>query len=129
MNAMWTRSARLVAFVSAVALTACDSGPSGPGALEAIVTGESLGGVLLQVEGRGIRGFDGLGDARVYAAADAERPGRHRVIVISPGSGELRFSVEVDDLDMEGPSITVLQATRVDDRLVTPSATTVRIVR
>jgi len=110
-------------------LAGCDSGPSGPGAIEAIVTGETLAGVLLQVDGAGIRGFSARGDARVYGAPDADRPGRHRVIVISPSSGELRFAIDVDDLDMEGPSITILQATRADNRLVTPSAASIRIVR
>ncbi len=118
-----------VALVATVTLAACEAGPSGPGALEAIVTGDALGGVLLQVDGPGIRGFEALGDVRLYAAADPIRTGRHRVVVISPGSGELRFSIEVDDLDVEAPAIMVLQATRADNRLTTPSAAMVRIVR
>ena len=115
--------------VGLLILAGCDDGPRGPGALEAIVVGEALGGVLLQVDGPGIQRFSAYGDARVYASSDDVRPGRFRVIVISPTSGDLRFSIHVDDLDMEGPSVMVLQATRADNRLVTPSAATVRIVR
>ncbi len=121
--------ARCALAVGALVLVGCESGPSGPGALEAIVTGDMLGGVLLQVDGPGIQGFTALGDARVFGAPDAVRPGRHRVIVIAPSSGELRFTIDVDDLEMEGPVITVLQATLSDDQLVTPSAVSVRIVR
>lgn len=128
-----TRASRLRArcalAVGALVLVACESGPSGPGALEAIVTGDMLGGVLLQVDGPGIQGFTALGDARVFGAPDAVRPGRHRVIVIAPSSGGLRFTIDVDDLEMEGPVVTVLQATLSDDQLVTPSAASVRIVR
>lgn len=118
-----------IALVATLSVAACDSGPSGPGAFEAIATGEDVGGVLLQVDGPGILGFDARGDARLYAAADSVRPGRHRVLVISPGSGELRFAILVEDVAIEGPAITVLQATRADNRLTTPSAVVVRIVR
>ena len=125
----WRRRVGCMVVIGALFLAGCDSGPSGPGAFEGIVTGEGLGGVLLQVDGPGIRGFTALGDSRVYGAPDADRPARHRVIVIAPSSGDLRFAIDVDDLDMEGPIITVLQATRADNRLVTPSAASVRIVR
>lgn len=121
--------AGMSAIVALLALAGCDDGPRGPGKLEAIVAGEALGGVLLQVDGPGIQSFSAHGDARVYASSDEVRPGRFRVIVISPASGDLRFSIHVDDLDMEAPSVMVLQATRADNRLVTPSAATVRIVR
>ena len=127
-RAPWWQT-RWILVVGVLALLGCESGPSGPGALEATVTGDMLGGVLLQVDGPGIRGFTALGDARVFGAPDAARPGRHRVIVIAPSTGELRFMIDVDDLEMEGPVLTVLQATRVDDQLVTPSAASVRIVR
>ena len=96
-----TRASRLRArcalAVGALVLVACESGPSGPGELEAIVTGDMLGGVLLQVDGPGIQGFTALGDARVFGAPDAVRPGRHRVIVIAPSSGGLRFTIDVDE--------------------------------
>ena len=118
-----------MALLATPIVAACDFGPSGPGAFEAIVTGEALGGVLLEVDGPGIRGFDAQGDARVYWAADPDRPGRHRVIVISPGGGELRFAIQVEDVGIESPAMTVLQATRADNRLTTPSAAVVRIVR
>lgn len=115
--------------LATLTVAACDAGPSGPGAFETTVTGEALGGVLLQVDGPGILGFEARGDARVYAAVDSIRPGRHRVLVITPGSGELRFGIVVEDVAIESPAITVLQATRADNRLTTPSAAVVRIVR
>lgn len=117
-------------WVVLVATTAaCDSGPSGPGSLEVFVTGEGIGGALLQVDGAGVRGFEALGDTRIYSSPDARLPTRHRVVVITPGSGEMRFSMTVDDVDMETPQVTVLQATRADNRPVTPSAVTVRTTR
>jgi hypothetical protein len=108
------RRALTVPFVL-VALGGCDSGPSGPGAVLARVTAPNLGAVVLEVEGAGIQGFAGRGDTRVYSAAVPGRTGVHRVILIDPVGGEITLEMQVDDVGMEGPIVTVVQAARADN--------------
>ncbi|HSG50123.1 MAG TPA: hypothetical protein VLA43_20020 [Longimicrobiales bacterium] len=122
-------TARVLALAVALLVAACDSGPSGPGTLTAVATGNALGGVVLEVRGAGIRGFEARGDARVYTAPVAGEDGVHRVIVITPVPGELPFSIEVDDVGMEGPAVTVISAARGDNYVVPASSVTVRVER
>ena len=106
--------AMTVAALGALTL-GCDSGPSGPGALVASVHGDALGGVVLEVTGRGIQGFEGLGNTRVYAAPVAGSPGTHRVLLIHPEGGDLRFEIQVEDLDLDDPVARVVSAAGVDN--------------
>ena len=99
-----------------VVLGAC--GPSGPGALTARITGEGLGGVILEVDGRGIQGFSARGDSRVYSAPMPGRENVHRVVIIHPSGGELGFDIAVDDVGMESPVVRVVSATRTDNTLM-----------
>lgn len=119
-------AALLVGLLSA---QGCDSGPEGPGALSAVATGPSLGGVVLQVEGRGIRGFSGRGSTRAYSSAVQDRPGVHRVILIDPEPGELGFAIEVDDRAMEGPVVTVISAADGENLGMPASRVEVRLTR
>lgn len=112
-----------------VAVAACDSGPSGPGTLTVVATGASLGGVVLEVEGAGIRGFAGRGSTRVYSAPVQGRTGVHRVVLVGPEPGDLPFEMQVDDLGMEGPVVTVVQAARDDNFVIPASGVSVRIER
>lgn len=123
--------AQVRAFVLAllVAVAACDSGPSGPGTLTVVATGASLGGVVLEVEGTGIRSFEGRGSTRVYSAPVEGRAGVHRVILVGPEPGDLPFEMQVDDVGMEGPVITVLQAARGDNFAIPASRVSVRVER
>ena len=98
-----------------LAVLACDSGPSGPGTLVATVTGNSLGGVVLEVRGRGIVGFEGLDNTQVYAAPLAEVANAHRVLLIDPEGGELRFEIQVEDVGMNDPVMHVVSAAGVDN--------------
>jgi hypothetical protein len=70
---------------------------------------------VLEVEGAGIQGFAGRGDTRVYSAAVPGRSGVHRVILIDPVGGEITLEMQVDDVGMEGPIVTVVQAARADN--------------
>lgn len=108
---------------------ACDSGPEGPGALTGRVTGEELGAVLIEVVGPGITGFEALGSTQVYAAAVADEVDTHRVVLVSPQTGELTFHIQVEDRGMEGPVITVLQAALGDNRAVSAAVATVTVER
>ena len=123
------RLLRAVALTAPTAVAACDSGPTGPGTLTAVATGASLGGVVLEVEGTGIRGFAGRGSTRVYSAPVQGRPGVHRVVLIGPEPGDLPFEMQVDDLGMEGPVVTVVQAARGDNFAIPASGVSVRIER
>lgn len=120
---------RTFVLAALLAVAACDSGPSGPGTLTGVATGASLGGVVLEVEGTGIRGFAGRGSTRVYSAPVQGRAGVHRVILIGPEPGDLPFEVQVDDLGMEGPVITVVQAARGDNFAIPASRVSVRVER
>jgi len=112
-----------------LSIAACDSGPKGPGGLVARATGESLGGVVLRVQGVGITGFAGRGTTQVYSAAVADKVNTHRVILIDPQGGDLGFEIIVEDRAMEGPVITVLQAALTDNRGVSAAVATVTVER
>ena len=120
----------LLAVGLAVVTTGCESGPDGPGNLTATVTGPaSLGAVTLEVIGEGIRGFQGLGDTRAYGALVSQQSERHRVVLIHPSGGELRFEIQVDDRRAPVPSITVVAAAGTDNRPRTGGDVSVQIER
>jgi len=117
----------IAALLTLALLAACD--PSGPGSIVGNVTGTALGGVVLEVEGVGIQGFGARGATRAYSAPVPNRTNVHRVILVSPTPGELEFEIMVEDLGLEGPVITVIEATDGGNLLVPPSSATVRIER
>jgi hypothetical protein len=120
---------RTLAIVLALSVTACDSGPKGPGSLVARATGDSLGGVVLRVEGTGITGFTGRGTTQVYWSSVADKVDTHRVILIDAQGGDLGFDIVVEDRAMEGPVITVLQAALTDNTGVSAAVATVTVER
>lgn len=123
---------RLVSALAAslvMSVAACDSGPEGPGTITAFATGPSVGGVVLEVQGTGIRGFSARGSSRVYSAAVAGREATHRVIVITPDPGEMVVDMEVDDLGMEGPTIRVVSAANGSNQAIATSNVTLRVER
>lgn len=92
-------------------LAACDSGPSGPGTVSGTVTGSAdLGAVVLDVTWVGVQGFEGQASSQVYSAPVAGSVDRYRVVVIDPVGGDLHFGVDVDDVYLEGPVVTVVSA-------------------
>lgn len=108
-------SALVAVMLIALGGAACDSSPSGPGTLVAAVTGESLGGVVLQIVGPGIRGFEGLGNTQVYAAPLSGTPNGYRVMLVDAVGSDLRFEIQVDDVGMNDPVMTVVSAAGVDN--------------
>lgn len=119
----------LAAAFSVIVVSACDSGPSGPGSITAFASGPSVGGVVLEVQGAGIRGFTARGSSRVYSASVEGRAATHRVIVITPEPGEMAVDIEVDDLGMEGPTIRVVSAANGANQAIAASNVTVRVER
>ncbi len=119
----------LVAVAGAVFLAACDTGPSGPGTLLGRASAESLGGVVIEVVGVGIQGFSARGTTQIYASDVPGRSDTHRVILIDPVGGDLGFEIEVDDRGMEGPVISVIQATDTDNATVPVSSVELSLER
>ena len=124
------RSSKILALGVALCLVgggAC--GPSGPGSFLSRVSGESLGGVLLEVSGVGIVGFDGRGSTQVYSAPMAHRQNTHRVLLIDPQGGDLLFDIQVTDVGMDLPVVTVVSAAGTDNATRLPAGIEVRIER
>ena len=119
----------MVASLSLLAVAACDSGPSGPGSLVGRVTGDMLGGVVLEVVGSGIRSFEGRGDTQVYSAQVGDKVNTHRVLLVTPVGGEIQFEILVDDVGMEGPAMTVVSAAGTDNLTQIAASIDVRVER
>lgn len=126
------RSRIVFALACAAALAACDSGPEGPGTLSATVVSDlPLGAVVLEFTGGTIEGFEGRGDTRVYDAELSSPAGstdrRHRVILLSPTGGELRFGIRVTDLGAPRPTVTALSAASTANARMVASGLQIRI--
>ena len=126
---MMARTVRFGALLALLAVAACDSGPSGPGALVVRVSGPSLGGALIDVSGSGIQGFAGRGSTQAYGASVGVGGAAHRVLLIDPNGTEIVFEILVDDLGMEGPTLTVVSATGVDNSTQLVSGVSVLVER
>ena len=123
------RARFVLAVLAVLSVGACDSGPAGPGEVEGRVSAPALGAALLEVEGSGINGFSGRGATQVYSAPLQGRPGVYRVIVLDRAGGELGFAIDVDDRGMEGPVVTVIQATDTGNLPISAGGVSVSLVR
>lgn len=112
---------------------ACDFlRPSGPGPLDARVLpgGTGAAAAVVVLSGSGIRGFEGSGDTRLFAGRDPNDPDRHRVVLVNPGPGDLRFRVWVDDRSDELPTgIVVEAADTANAEVAAPGQLEIRIER
>jgi len=126
---MISRVVRWGRLVVLIAVTACDSGPSGPGVLIVRVSGPALGGALIDVSGTGVQSFAGRGATQAYGAAVGGSGTAYRVLIIDAVGGELVFEILVDDLGMEGPVLTVLSATGIDNSLQSVAGVLVQMER
>jgi hypothetical protein len=105
------RSLQAALLLGVATLAACDSLPSGPGTVAGTVTGDaSLGAVVLDVTWAGIQGFQGAGSTQAYSAPVADERRRFRLVLIDPVGGDLHFAIDVDDVYLEGPVVTVVSA-------------------
>ncbi|MFQ5535819.1 MAG: hypothetical protein ACE5GJ_00070 [Gemmatimonadota bacterium] len=120
----------MVLVVGALFASACDSGPSGPGTLNARVEGPpTLGAAVIEVTGGGIQGFEDQGDTRVYGAMVSEVENRYRVVVISPEGGTIRFGIRVDDVGADLPSASVVTTASTDNLPALGTGVSVKIER
>jgi hypothetical protein len=101
----------VVAFALALLAWGCDSGPKGPGEFAGLVEspGPLLGGVVLEVAGKGIEGFSGAGGSRVFWAPREGFPNSYRVMVIQPSAlAEIQFRVSMRDLAEGRPRASIV---------------------
>jgi hypothetical protein len=97
-------------------LSGCDTGPSGPATVAGTVTGPAdLGAVVLDVVWKGVQGFEGHGSTQIYSAPVAGGSDHYRLILVGPTGGELAFGVLVDDVYLEGPVVTLVEAVATDN--------------
>ncbi|MDH3422233.1 MAG: hypothetical protein OEN00_04540 [Gemmatimonadota bacterium] len=102
--------------VALTGLSACQTGPDGPGTVSGRVTGPAdLAAAVLDVVWAGVQGFEGQGSTQVYSAEVAGEPDRYRVILVGPAGGDLTFGIVVDDVYLEGPIVTVVNAAGSDN--------------
>ena len=103
----------VVAVTSALLISGCDLfGPSGPGTIEATFSGpQPIGGLVLEVTGSGIEGFEGTGSTQALGAVVSAPEGKHRVVAIVPVGAEISIGIRVSDLGDETPRFTVISAT------------------
>ncbi len=106
-----------------VAVSSCDSGPSGPGPYAGSVetVGGSPGSVLLLVTGDGLIRVEGTGGTLGWSGPVSGDPGEMRVLLVDPDpSGALTFRLFVDDVSAPTPAFSVLQlADRQNERFIT----------
>jgi len=118
------RRLRIAGLGVLLAASACETGPSGPGDLNATVESplRTAGAAVVEVRGVGIRGFSATGLVQVYWARGTD-PGSYRVVLVNPGSAApLTFSIQVDDVSAPPPTGSALEAAALDNTpLLDPS--------
>ncbi|HET9949757.1 MAG TPA: hypothetical protein VFQ22_12605 [Longimicrobiales bacterium] len=123
-----TRPRAMAALAAFLVLAACDDGPDVGRLTQATVVGpEALGAAVLEVEWEGIEGFEGLGSTQVYHAPVPGSPSTHRVILVDPVGGRLRFGIRQRAWRTPAPAITVVDAVGADDLPLETSALRVRV--
>jgi hypothetical protein len=113
------------------AITACDSGPSGPGAFTGTMdqTTTAVGAVVLEVTGPGIQGFSPAGSTRLFHRRIGEEE-RFRVVLVNTAPGALAFRVDVRDVSAGAPQAVVIEAADEENRILTnPGSLVVRFAR
>lgn len=117
--------------VPVIFLTACELfGPSGSGTLSARVeaTGAAVGGAVVEVRGPGVQGVRAEGSTRLFQRP-LDEEGAFRLVLVNPAGAPPEFGIDVDDVDAELPSASVLSAADTDDRLLEPGTDVVVRVR
>lgn len=112
------RRAARAALLAPVALAACDlgEGPRGPASVFGMITGsETLGAAIVDLSWDGVLAFEGRGDTRVYSAALLGEGERHRLVLVGPVGGDLRFTIQLEDDLLYAPVVTVVSAVGSDN--------------
>ena len=118
----WPRILPAFLLGAGLLLAGCDTGPSGPGELTATVQapGQTLGGVVLEVTGKGVETFSGSGNTRVLWAA-TDQPEVYRVVAINQNPGSVQFQVSVQDVGADKPRALIVNLIDGDNAALTLS--------
>ena len=120
----------ILTLAAALLVAGCDSGPDGPGTIDAVVESpQPLGAVVLELEGGGVEGFDPQGRTLVYSAAVSSTTRKFRVILVSPDGSPLRFGIRVDNVREAQPTVTAVSAATPANVAVAPGGLQVRLER
>ncbi len=121
----------LAVTVFTLSVAGCDLfGPSGPGVLNATLTSTNqIGAVVLEVTGLSVTGIQPQGDTRAFSAVVNTQRGQHRVVLVSPDGGSMRFGIEVDDLGADEPTVTVVSAASTQNLPSLATGVVVRVER
>ena len=99
-----------IPLASVLFVSACDSGPKGPGQLTGRLTS---GPIVLEFTGAGITGFSGSGETRLFFAESD--PAVFQVVMVTPTPGEMSFRISVLDVGAPFPAVTAVQAVGGDN--------------
>ena len=130
---MKARSRLVLVCMLGVILTqaGCEDEFTGPGAYVASVhvpEGGRAGAAVLEIEGRGIQSFGGLGDTRTYAPEANEPGGVHRLVLVGTGD-RLAFEIRVDDMSRNPPRGVVISAADTENQTLGVSGFSVAVRR
>lgn len=105
----------LAVLTSGLLMSACDSGPKGPGQLTGRLRSGPIpvGAIVLEFTGVGVTGFSGSGETRLFFAESA--PGVFRVVMVTPTPGDMSFRISVQDVEAPLPTVTAVQAVGADN--------------
>lgn len=113
-----SRGTLLVALVAPLVIAACDlgEGPAGPASVLGTITGsETLGAAIVDLSWNGVLAFEGRGDTRVYSAAVVGEGERHRLVLVGPAGGDLRFTIQLEDDLLYAPVVSIVSAVGSDN--------------
>ncbi len=109
----WASSRLVALMVGVVTVSACESGPQGPGDWNATVESSRriAGAVVIDVRGVGVQGFKTALPLQVFWSPPAV-DGSYRVVLVNPGAAApLTFEIQVDDVSADPPTGVVVEAT------------------
>lgn len=96
-----------------------DDLPEGPGDFQGSVQAGStdIGAIVVSISGVGIGEITGVGSTRAFATDDVS--GAKRVVLVTEVTGDLNFSVHVEDLSATEPTATVVEAIDLQNQPIT----------
>jgi hypothetical protein len=109
----------VLAVAAALTLAGCgDDVPEGPGTLDGSVEigATDIGAIVVSVSGVGIGEIRGVGNTRAFASDNVASS--KRVVLVTEQSGNLSFTIHVDDRSAPTPVATVVEAVDLNNQPV-----------
>ncbi len=112
---MRLRSVLTVAMALVFAAGCGDDLPKGPGDFQGSVEAgaTAIGAIVVNISGVGIGAIKGVGGTRAFADDDVSNS--KRVVLVTEASGQLRFTVHLEDRSAIAPTGTVVEAIGLDN--------------